>query len=57
MLTIPTLAVQRDKDEYYVMVDNEQGAPERRVVQIGVETPEKTEVLNGLSEGETVVIE
>ncbi|SDC21476.1 membrane fusion protein, macrolide-specific efflux system [Paenibacillus sp. UNCCL117] len=56
-LVIPTLAVQRDKDEYYVMVETSAGSTERRVVQIGVETPDKTEIVEGLQEGDTVVIQ
>ncbi|WP_159881350.1 efflux RND transporter periplasmic adaptor subunit [Paenibacillus puerhi] len=56
-LVIPTLAVQRDKDEYYVMLETSPGSVERRVVKIGVETPDKTEILEGLNEGDTVVIQ
>ncbi|CAG7625280.1 Putative efflux system component YknX [Paenibacillus solanacearum] len=56
-LVIPTLVVQREKDESYVMVMNGSGALERRVVQVGVETPEKTEIMSGLQEGETVVLQ
>lgn len=57
VLVIPTLSVQRDKDEYYVMMETETGATERRAVKIGVETPEKTEIVSGLQEGDTVVIQ
>jgi macrolide-specific efflux system membrane fusion protein len=56
-LVIPTLVVQRDKNESYVMVDTGQGALERRPVQVGLETPEKTEIIGGLKEGETVVLQ
>lgn len=56
-LVVPTLAIQREKDEYYVMVETEQDALERRVVKLGLETPEKTEIVNGLNEGETVVLQ
>lgn len=56
-LLVHTLAVQRDKDKYYVMKDNGQGAPIRQDITIGLETPEKTEILSGLNEGDTVVLE
>ncbi|CAG7650686.1 efflux RND transporter periplasmic adaptor subunit [Paenibacillus allorhizosphaerae] len=56
-LVIPTLVVQREKEESFVMVMNASGALERRVVQVGVETPEKTEIVSGLQEGETVVLQ
>lgn len=56
-LVVPTLTVQRDKDEYYVMVETDQGSLERRAVKIGLETPDKTEIVDGLSEGETVVLQ
>ncbi|MDQ1909807.1 efflux RND transporter periplasmic adaptor subunit [Paenibacillus sp. GD4] len=55
-LVIPTLAIQRDKEQYYVMVEGTQGL-EKRILQIGLETPDKTEVLSGLQEGETVVLQ
>lgn len=56
VLVIPTLAVQRDGDQYYVMAANN-GAPERRNIKIGLETSEKTEVVEGLSEGEVVLLQ
>jgi RND family efflux transporter MFP subunit len=56
VLTVPTLAVQREGDSTYVMVETEQGM-ERREIKVGLETAEKTEVLDGLKEGETVVLQ
>ncbi|MFD0678113.1 MULTISPECIES: efflux RND transporter periplasmic adaptor subunit [unclassified Paenibacillus] len=57
-LVVSTLAVQRDKDQYYVMVSEAgQGAPVRRDIKIGLETPEKTEIISGLIEGDTVVLQ
>ncbi|UJF31619.1 efflux RND transporter periplasmic adaptor subunit [Paenibacillus hexagrammi] len=55
-IVVPTLAIQQEKDSYYVMVKTEQGI-ERRDIEMGLETPEKTEVLKGLSEGDTVVLQ
>ncbi|UUZ80009.1 efflux RND transporter periplasmic adaptor subunit [Paenibacillus sp. P26] len=56
-LVVPTLTVQQDKDGYYVMTDNGAGTAQRRDVKIGLQTPEKTEITEGLSEGETVVLQ
>ncbi|MNN99820.1 multidrug efflux system subunit MdtA [compost metagenome] len=56
-LVVSTLAIQRDKDQYYVMLQNGQGALEKREVKIGLETPDKTEIISGLNEGDTVVIQ
>ncbi|MBP1963481.1 efflux RND transporter periplasmic adaptor subunit [Paenibacillus aceris] len=53
---VPTLAVMHEKDVYYVMLQTSQGA-ERREIEIGMETPEKTEVIKGLQEGDTVVLQ
>jgi macrolide-specific efflux system membrane fusion protein len=56
-LVVHTLAIQRDKDKYYVMKDTGQGVPVRQDITIGLETPEKTEILSGLVEGDLVVLE
>ncbi|MCD1259045.1 efflux RND transporter periplasmic adaptor subunit [Paenibacillus athensensis] len=55
-IVVPTLAVQREKETYFVMVQTPQGV-ERRDIELGLETPEKTEVLKGVKEGETVVLQ
>lgn len=54
---VPTIAVMREKDSHYVMVDKGNGQLERRDIKIGMETPEKTEVLEGLKKGDTVVLQ
>ncbi|MEI7026822.1 efflux RND transporter periplasmic adaptor subunit [Paenibacillus sp. y28] len=56
-IVVPTLTVMRDKDEYYVFVETPDGGAERRTITIGLETADKTEVLSGLTEGETVVLQ
>ncbi|TDF95839.1 efflux RND transporter periplasmic adaptor subunit [Paenibacillus piri] len=57
-LVVSTLAIQRDKDQYYVMVsEGGQTAPVRRDIKIGLETPDKTEILSGLNEGDTVILQ
>lgn len=55
-LVIPTIAVQRDKEEAFVYVLGAQG-PERKTITIGMETADKTEVTGGLNEGDTVVLQ
>lgn len=55
-IVVPTLAVLHEKEVYYVMLQTAQGV-ERRDIEIGMETPEKTEVLKGLNEGDTVVLQ
>ncbi len=54
---VPTIAVMREKDSYYVMVDKGNGQFERRDIKVGMETPEKTEVLEGLKKGDTIVLQ
>ncbi|UVI30480.1 efflux RND transporter periplasmic adaptor subunit [Paenibacillus spongiae] len=54
---VPTIAVMREKDAYYVMVDKGNGQFERRDIKIGMETSEKTEVLEGLKKGDVVVLQ
>jgi macrolide-specific efflux system membrane fusion protein len=56
VLTVPTLAVQRDKDSYYVMLETEQGI-QKRNIKVGLETADQTEVLEGLQGGDTVVLQ
>jgi macrolide-specific efflux system membrane fusion protein len=54
VLTVSTIAVQRDKDGYYVILETPQGVV-KRPIKVGLETADKTEVLEGLHEGDTVV--
>lgn len=56
-IVVPTVAVLREKDQYYVFLDKGNGQVERRDIKIGMETPEKTEVLEGLKEGDQVVLQ
>lgn len=55
-VVVPTIAVQREQEQYYVYVQNETGI-EKRVIEIGMETADKTEVLTGVKEGETLVLQ
>ena len=49
-LTVPTDALKKDENGYYVMMESGQ----IRHVSIGVMTEEQTQIVSGLSEGETV---
>lgn len=55
-LVVPTITVQRDGDDYFVYVLNGT-EPEKRIVQIGIETAEQTEIIEGLQEGDKVVLQ
>jgi len=55
VLAIPTEAVTGDKkDTVYVVTQNHE--IEERIVTLGLETPDKYEVVSGLNEGDLVVI-
>jgi RND family efflux transporter MFP subunit len=54
-LTVPTEAVVSDKTPVIYVV-NHDNQIEERAVQLGLETPDKYEILSGLHEGELVVI-
>ncbi|WP_315794678.1 efflux RND transporter periplasmic adaptor subunit [Paenibacillus sp. BIC5C1] len=53
---VPTLAVMRDQDTAYVMLDQGNGQYAQQTIQTGIETDDKTEVLNGLKPGDIVVL-
>lgn len=55
-LVIPTIAVQREKEQYFVYIQGAQG-PEKKTVTVGLETSDKTEITGGLSEGDTVILQ
>lgn len=57
VIVVPTIAVMREQDLYYVMLDKGNGEYERKDIKIGLETSEKTEVLEGLKEGDQVVLQ
>jgi macrolide-specific efflux system membrane fusion protein len=55
-LVVPTLAVMHEDEQYFVYVATPTGV-DKRDISIGLETAEKTEILEGLSEGDTVVLQ
>ncbi|WP_139999212.1 efflux RND transporter periplasmic adaptor subunit [Paenibacillus paridis] len=54
---VPSIAIIREKDKHFVMYDNGSGQYERKEIKIGLETPELTEVLDGLKPGDQVVLQ
>ncbi|WHX49631.1 efflux RND transporter periplasmic adaptor subunit [Paenibacillus woosongensis] len=57
VLALPSIAVMRDETSAYVMLDKGSGQYERRDIKTGLETMDKTEVLEGLKEGDTVALQ
>jgi HlyD family secretion protein len=56
ILLIPVTAVQRQRREQFVWINNKDGGRERRIVETGSSDGEKIEIVKGLSEGETVLL-
>ena len=57
VLVVPEAAVQRDRDRSFVFVQQEPGVFEARTIRLGGKNGTVVEVLEGLREGEAVVIE
>jgi RND family efflux transporter MFP subunit len=55
VLTVPVQALDRADDKISVLVVNG-GRIERRDVRLGLETPDRVEIVNGLNEGDMVVV-
>jgi RND family efflux transporter MFP subunit len=55
-LTVPVDAVDRETSGASVLVVNGSGMVERRAVRVGLETPETVQILDGVREGEHVVV-
>ncbi|UQZ36608.1 efflux RND transporter periplasmic adaptor subunit [Paenibacillus sp. PK3_47] len=56
-VVVSSIAVIREGDQAFVMLDKGNGQYERTEIKIGMETSEKTEVLSGLKVGDTVVLQ
>ena len=56
-IVVPTVAVMRDDQSAYVLLKTASGTVERRDIETGMETAEKTEVLKGVQPGDTVVLQ
>ncbi|MFP1677601.1 efflux RND transporter periplasmic adaptor subunit [Alloalcanivorax sp. C16-2] len=55
-LSVPAGAVKRDAEGTYVRVLSAKGAPRRQAVKTGVTDRVRTEITEGLEEGQTVVV-
>lgn len=55
-LLVPNDSVVRKKGERFVTVQKDDGATEERPVEVGISDGDKSEILSGLGEGETVVV-
>lgn len=55
VLTVPVQALDRADDKASVLVVNG-GRIERRDLRLGLETPDRVEIVNGLNEGDMVVV-
>jgi len=54
-LLVPSKAVSKSGGKYVVKVLNSDGSIEQKTVEIGMEDWQNTEILSGLSEGETII--
>jgi RND family efflux transporter MFP subunit len=55
-LSVPVTAIDFESDKKRVIVVNGEGTLELRHVSLGLETPERAEVIAGLQEGDAVVV-
>jgi multidrug efflux pump subunit AcrA (membrane-fusion protein) len=55
-LSVPVMAVSSRDNRTTLMVVNSQNQLEERIVTVGIETPNKVEILSGLKEEELVVV-
>jgi RND family efflux transporter MFP subunit len=55
-LVVPVQAVDRSGSEPFVMVVNNSNRVEKRPVQIGVSTANRVEILNGVKQGDVVIV-
>ncbi len=56
-LVLPTIAIQKEDDQYYVMVEESDGTIHKQFIEIGLETPEFTEIKKGLTQEDTVILQ
>jgi HlyD family secretion protein len=56
VLLAPAEAVSRKKDKFLATVQKADGQTEERTVEAGISDGEKTEIVSGLTEGETLIV-
>ncbi|NLJ96348.1 MAG: biotin/lipoyl-binding protein [Clostridiales bacterium] len=57
VLYLPKSAVHRDKEKSYVYVEDEGGFKSVKEVETGLEADRKVEIISGLSEGDSVILD
>jgi RND family efflux transporter MFP subunit len=55
-LAVPVQAVVQNANEHYVLVVDGQDHVQKRIVELGEQTSNRTEILHGLSENEQVIV-
>jgi RND family efflux transporter MFP subunit len=56
VVVLPSIAIIREQGVAYVMLDKGAGQLERKEIKLGMETPDKTEILEGVAAGDVVVL-
>lgn len=56
VLTLPTDIIQEENNQKYVLVKNENNQSIKKIIKTGIETDTITEILEGLSENDQVII-
>ena len=56
VLAIPSQAVVRDGDQSYVLALDHTNKVQKKIVTLGIQGSDRTEIVNGLSEGESVIV-
>lgn len=56
VIAVSSLAVMRDQEEPYVLIDKGNGQTEQVTVKTGIESGDKTEIISGLKLGDVVVL-
>jgi len=54
-LLIPSSSIKSDNGDIFVLLMDKNGQPQHNAVEIGISSDTKTEIISGLSEGDTVI--
>lgn len=55
-LTVPIQAIDRSASEPFALIVNSEGRVEKRTVRLGIETPNRVEVVSGISDGDRAIV-
>ena len=56
VLTVPSQAVVRDGNQSYVLALDQSNKVQKKIVTLGIQGSDRTEIVKGLSEGESVIV-